>query len=645
MRKTFFLISLVVLNLFALIHLIIAQEAIPSPTPTDEQRRLKEEIETLKLRVSKATEETNLIKAAPSPSTSPLTGTATFTKTDTLDMEVQIQAYKALRGVTNNIACEIRSIDGVNPVQDNENKIVLFQKSDYEAWRNFNLIAPTLEKQLENMTKEYEVWLTSDGLLNLNGKDVVVEGQTRISRSLQLVERSIKATEKALETIQRVIGKFNAVSANISSLQVAGNDLQTALGLLTKAESELKTARDNKLSGAKLIEVARPAENKINQALAKLETAQSILPKSPNANLSEAAEEVMKSVESARSLIDEASILTEELTKNGAGSPALGTALTAASTGLAGITNTIKAVADVLALFRSEVSFSQSEITLNEDSVRSSMAQSLNTNWNGAKCRYDKKFIIYDPKTFFAAKSGGAFNSRLLPLLKELTELRSAAQARIALYTIVDEELKKMPALEKAVFDAQAALDVKNSEVVTLETQFNAVKKPSDAKNELEVKKNRAIAEQRNMQKSLDYAVDARDKQKNRLSSYSDESSVINRVRITRLTALNNDVTSLLTTLNTATGGSTLLSQYVKAENLVDELSAGKVYWLQINAVKGGGNTRVIKNLFRYFYYPDIKHSGGSILQYSLSDSEGKVIGSNTSYFYQKYEPAKKITN
>ena len=47
-----------------------------------------------------------------------------------------------------------------------------------------------------------------------------------------------------------------------------------------------------------------------------------------------------------------------------------------------------------------------------------------------------------------------------------------------------------------------------------------------------------------------------------------------------------------------------------------DKLADNKAYWLDITTLEMEGTTRVRKNLFRYFYYPDISHNGGSVVQY-----------------------------
>ncbi len=87
-----------------------------------------------------------------------------------------------------------------------------------------------------------------------------------------------------------------------------------------------------------------------------------------------------------------------------------------------------------------------------------------------------------------------------------------------------------------------------------------------------------------------------------------------------------------------------LFTDYQKPDSTA---AAGKhvnsAYWLDINALEMEGNTRVRKNLFRYFYYPDISHNGGSVVQFALSDPSGRILLTNTEDNLRKYQKSSNV--
>jgi hypothetical protein len=178
--------------------------------------------------------------------------------------------------------------------------------------------------------------------------------------------------------------------------------------------------------------------------------------------------------------------------------------------------------------------------------------------------------------------------------------------------------------------------------MVSINKQLAAAK--ADKKIELVAALEKANAERIELQKAEGLAENTLTNFNNSMSRYKDQHSVENRVRISRLRALNTETSKFITDFTQSSNNSgSILSQYVKAENLAKVLEGNNAFWLRINAVKSGGNTRVQKNLFRYFYKPDIKHSGGAIIEYSLTDKQGAVIVANTDTVYLKYAKSSNV--
>lgn len=519
MARTYVTVTFVLLLIISIsIQIGYAQSAdeqptstpAPSPTPTDEERRLADEIRLLKLQKEKAQLEKDIVSAAPTPSITPLEGKVTFNDTDRLSMEIEIQSYRAMRKVTDNISCDIRK------TIPNNFSVVLYKAEDYAAWRNYNLISPTLKSQLDGMKEEYKSWLN------------------------------------------------------------AKNTVDFRNGVTNRPE--------------KLVEIKETLSN-----------------------------------------------------GQSSGSPAISTFSTIATTALAGITGTVKSFAELMSLFRSDVTFTNKEVSLNSEALKASISRSFVETQN-ARCLNKDSVRMLDPANFSPASDpkGGAFNSPVLTDIKDLIELQRVAAIKIALYEVVETDLKLVPGLEQKVENLKAAQKVKDAEIKALDANHTAA--AAAAKPDIAVALAKARAEQQNLMNEFMNATNTLADFNKKISAYSSESTVANRVRISRLKALNSELNTFITTFaGSSNNGPSLLSQYVKAENLNAALNENNVYWLRINAIKGGGNTRTQKNLFRYFYKPNVSHSGGAIIEYSLTDRNGSILVANTDATYLKYRKASKI--
>lgn len=106
-----------------------------------------------------------------------------------------------------------------------------------------------------------------------------------------------------------------------------------------------------------------------------------------------------------------------------------------------------------------------------------------------------------------------------------------------------------------------------------------------------------------------------------------------------------------------ATVGVNPLTSYIRAEKLQTALDAqasdkgsadakvGPGYWLQLRVLKAGGNNRIKTNLIIDVFTGGnrISHSGGTIVQYALYNSAGRLVASDTITEYINYIKADKV--
>lgn len=123
---------------------------------------------------------------------------------------------------------------------------------------------------------------------------------------------------------------------------------------------------------------------------------------------------------------------------------------------------------------------------------------------------------------------------------------------------------------------------------------------------------------------------------------------------VSRLKALNAQFDKFfteITKVDSATGINPITS-YVKAENLknalgckIEEDECPGTFFLSLKVISAGGNNRTKKNLItNVFTGADITHSGGAIVEYKLYDADGVVKYANTFTSYEYYRKPKTVT-
>jgi len=137
-----------------------AQEetATPEPAPAKSQRELELEerkrIRTLEKDIALADQAIRDSEAKPT--TTPLAGTTTVA--DTVNIEASILSFRAVADVSNNIACEV--YERVPTARN----IALFNAKDFNDWRNYKTLFPTVKDQLENIAARYDELLADAGV-------------------------------------------------------------------------------------------------------------------------------------------------------------------------------------------------------------------------------------------------------------------------------------------------------------------------------------------------------------------------------------------------------------------------------------------------------------------------------------------------
>lgn len=345
--------------------------------------------------------------------------------------------------------------------------------------------------------------------------------------------------------------------------------------------------------------------------------------------------------------------------------PSSGTRLTASTPTASGLvsaaglvsatTVALRSFVDLISFLRSDIEFSTKEVTINEGALRASVANALRTpspvisgepECNGIS---NESIPVYDPNIFSpTTEPSGNLSSELTRKLDTIASLRSRADYYIEEYNIAVANLEDRKSALAAAKENLAKINAiirNNPEVIANLTEQIAKEKDKETKKVLQATLGTARTElaTANTQKpGAETAVTAA--QAAVTAALITPALKLNVARLKQLNADYDKILADLTRVNSDTGTSPLM-YYVRAENLDNVLSMPNTnaYWLKIRAVKGGGNNRVRKNLIRFIFGPDISHSGGSIVEYSLGNKKGEILLSNTDGQYEKYRKASNI--
>ena len=146
MSRTIFVNTAIRIALLcSLSSLIIGQE--PSPTPTEEERRLQEQNRILTLKKENATLKKEIREAALSPTSTPLPGDAEVTE---VTIEPQMMSYRAMSTACHCIATKIKSRVG------DAKLIVIYDPTAVAGLKHYRLSYPIVAERLDGIIKRME---------------------------------------------------------------------------------------------------------------------------------------------------------------------------------------------------------------------------------------------------------------------------------------------------------------------------------------------------------------------------------------------------------------------------------------------------------------------------------------------------------
>jgi len=165
LRKSFFMILIALLFFLGVTSRsfpILAQDAAPSPTPTQqeldlqEQKRLIElqrDIELAKKAIRDAQPQPASKPTPPAPSATPLAGDTTL---DSVKLEAEMVGYAAMSEAADHISKEIKGR------KSSASNIAIYDSQVVQDWRLYRALFPAFEGQVEDIKNQYKSLLCTD---------------------------------------------------------------------------------------------------------------------------------------------------------------------------------------------------------------------------------------------------------------------------------------------------------------------------------------------------------------------------------------------------------------------------------------------------------------------------------------------------
>lgn len=603
--------------------------------------------------------------APPAPKAVPLEGKVEGA--ENIHIEPKIQAYRSVKDISRNIA------DDIYKYNPGAKTFILYRGDDYKAWQNYRLNKNRFEEQMKGLKCNYRVWLSltntvyeplSDPPNREFFKDIPSNDPCYKFRTDVEATAEFKKLKELVTNQDEFLRKYNAIEAEIEILRQRLNLVD--LEILALKTSPKDKSRKNKLFGDKTA-LTNAIMNKRTELSAAIE-------------------------------------LNSEMTESNSDNnfPQL---LGGIGSFISPVTGLVGTALDLISYFRTDVAFSGTTVDLSskQNSVRASVTNALQirycqgTNYipaaksenlsskdreaarraeraaNIGKIR-EQCVAVYDPYLFTPdvvfqngrISNGTINNSDNLPdgrtlsvgtlpdgvqLMRDLIGLREQARMAISGFDFQNARVKsvetKIAALKTAIAADDTAIKDYTSVLITLVEKgkekdpmtATALAKITDlldrTKKARETKENNLTRAENDLKRikipdHLDYLIDSLkvmnasfDKFSDAFTKTDDKSGLSPQMLYERAARL--DV--LFTDYQIASTGNT----------------ANTAYWLDINALEMEGNTRVRKNIWRYFFYPDISHNGGSVVQFALSDASGRVLLTNTEDNLRKFQKSSNV--
>lgn len=306
-----------------------------------------------------------------------------------------------------------------------------------------------------------------------------------------------------------------------------------------------------------------------------------------------------------------------------------------------------KSFIDLLSIFRTDTELKGQEVSTDEQALIAETFRALRNT-------YKREINLLNP---------GKFSPDMQPLECKVKRMERTTDGKIKVVEtndfcsqtlqLISQLAKAKAAAEEILFDNSYNVSAE-IEALTLKRQ-RAQKKLDDAEKLIEklrdeLDKATKPAERKIIQKKIDRIMSetVAVNEAERLTAEAELRRVgEEKYYLDKLQAHNQKVerfVSDFTSSNEKTGRSEFLN-YLKAENFNPLMEKKESYWLEIKAVKAGGNNRTRKNLVLYIAGAKIDHSGGIIAEWQLYRPDGTTIDGNTDRVYEGYKTSKAIKN
>ena len=376
-------------------------------------------------------------------------------------------------------------------------------------------------------------------------------------------------------------------------------------------------------------------------------------------------------------------------------------AIADAQTSLEAGASALKAFVDLIAIFRTDTEIKGKAVTIDESALVAELFRSLRNKYQGSATLYYP--AVFPPQ--LVDQDGKFIDSPTLTEIGKLFRLEAIAIEAIGNLTTLKEDLVKDKALTDEIDQNDQTIQDNNNELPKLNQKLKVLQRELRRTKPGTAKAARLEEQIKALQEEIKNRTDENDKLRKRnvkarkertdveaevtiiaakvvvvLPSGASAKPAEIQVKIDDLKALNDKFdkfTAGFVTINETTGINPL-TLFIRAENLEKALEEclpkpgqnksgqnksgqdqeeksqnaddKKVpcertsYWLEIKALKAGGNNRTRKNLIRYFSGAKVDHSGGVIVEYTLYDKTGAIAYSDKYSYYDGYVEPKKIT-
>ncbi|MGB8507433.1 MAG: hypothetical protein WCD76_03430, partial [Pyrinomonadaceae bacterium] len=295
-------------------------------------------------------------------------------------------------------------------------------------------------------------------------------------------------------------------------------------------------------------------------------------------------------------------------------------------------TGVIKSVAELLNLFRTDTSFTNQAITLNESTIVSQIVRNFNNSAHsgatGANCAGPIR--VYYPALYPPRLLDDTEKSPLIVLLDEVLTAKVEAAGNVEK---LDARIKQLKDLSTA-FETRDKKEKERKE--KNDTELPACKKDKNPPACRKKVKDEIEALDKDIKKLNDDLKDIKADPK-KFKDWVEKLTDL-RAKTQALVTATDLISAKLNTPDDATK-LTALAQLIRAERLHGILKSDGAYTLHVE-VKANGTTKVKKNIF---VDAKVRHSAGADLTYQLIEGGGVIAQGQELKCYIEYQSARAV--